>query len=548
MPRIPIPTAQTGPGTIQARAASPNSFGAQAAQGLSELGNTFDAIGQKIQDNQDRLDTLSLASQYDIALDKKKAEIASTPDLDKHGDLLADAKDSIQDELIEAKPGLSSAAEAAFRGHAVQRYTTAAIDLAHSGRALKAERQIIDLTNTVQGFVDKEAVIAPDAVFERDLGHRLGQSRERANHLIQTFVDNGTLHPKAAEQLHEQMSYRYWTQRANAHPEEVMRAVASGKLQPDDFPMDQEKAIHYNNVAVNVLHQRQAAADRAEKDAEHAIKRTQEVTAAQATADILEGTPVNVSGLVRTRSLDDSVGRTLVELQTKLATAPNLANYQRGLAPQIEATLNSLKYNGKPLPPGLDQGLISNFMEGDILKEEFTHLMTVYRGVQDHKATTGKELANQDVSHAHAKLEQGLRTTGPADKFDALSNQTIVDATEYFYRRMNQQPDADPWKVKTEAENIFKPVIEKRLGLSKQDKAVLDDARITGMVHTKAITPAAARALREQTQNEEGARIVQEALKNLPPPPPPGFLERLRGLIPKQGEAKPRNSPGVMGE
>jgi hypothetical protein len=309
--------------------------------------------------------------------------------------------------------------------------------------------------------------------------------------------------------------------------------------------MDQEKFHEYVNLAVGTLHAQQLGATAAEKAEDDRIKHAKALNAVLLTADLLEGKLVTdrIPALLRTRVLDDTTARTLVETQIKLTAAPDMAKYQKGQAATLEAALNEQKYDNKPLDPHLSENITDDFLQGRILKEEFTHLMGVQREVDAYKHQQGKEQGNEDVTHAHANLVQRLRTTGPADKFDALSEQTIAEAGQFFYRRMNQQPTADPWKVMKEAEDIFRPAIEKRLGLNKGDKAVLDDARMQGLVHTKVISPAAHRAYRDKTQEQEGWNIVQDALKNLPPPPQPGFFERLF----KQKQAEARKPAGVMG-
>lgn len=553
MPRIRTYTAETGPGVQQAPQVSADSFGAQAFQGITQLGRSFSAVGQKIQQNQDQLDLIRLSGEYEVGLDQKKAEIASHPDLESHGQMFQDASQTLHDDLVKANPGVSSAVQTAFKGHAMKLSTTAQIDLAHQGREIAVERQVVDLHARAESLVDVQAMVPPGEAFGRDTSHIPGRVRNTVDHLLTSFTKNGTLHPLKAEQLRESLNHRYWEQRATEYPEQVMQVVASGKLGFDDFNMDQAKSQHYNALAVSVLHGRQAEADKAVRAQEAVVKATQETNARMLTADILEGKPTGaaIPTLLRTRELSDNDGRTLTEFQRTLANAPNLANYQKGYAAKIEAKLEQQKYDNKPLDPRMAMGLVDDFNAGRIVKDEFTHLMGVVRGVDDYKHQTGKESANQNVSHAHSNMVGDLQTTGPADKFDALSKQTIEEADKFFWRKVGQDPNADPWKVAEEAGKIFKPVIEKRLGLSKTDKAVLDDARMVGLVHTKAISPAAHKAYKDKTQAEEGWRIVQETLKNLPPPPPPGFFERFKGINPfKKNEAaaaKPRNAPGVMG-
>ncbi len=171
------------------------------------------------------------------------------------------------------------------------------------------------------------------------------------------------------------------------------------------------------------------------------------------------------------------------------------------------------------------------------------------RGVQDYRNQGGKESHNQDVSHAARNLKDRLKTTGPMDAYDMVSERNIAHAEQFFYRRMAQDPNADPWRVMEEGEKIFGTVSEKRDQIKGTDKARLEDARMHGLAESKAISPAAHKAYRDKQQEQAGWNIVQEALKNLPPPPPPGFFERLRGLLPKgNAEKKTRKEPGVMGE
>src|SRR5262245_31592466 len=126
MPRIKTFTAETGPGILPAVTVSPNSFGAQAASGISELGKGFEAIGAKLQDNKDQLDLVTLNGQYELQLAEAKATIADHPDLERHGEMFQEVNQKIQDRLIKDNPDMSEAVHRAFQNHAVKQYTTAA--------------------------------------------------------------------------------------------------------------------------------------------------------------------------------------------------------------------------------------------------------------------------------------------------------------------------------------------------------------------------------------------------------------------------------------
>ena len=498
------------------------------------------------------MDVLKLASQYEIQLDQAKADIANHPDIEKHGAMLQAANDAIQTDLIKKNPNVSSAAQTAFEHHAIQRYTVAAVDLAQMGRAKAVERQVVDLTQRGEAIVDAASMVAPGNAFGNDRSHIPGQERATVEHLIQSFTDNGTLHPQKAEELKDRLNNRYWEQRATEFPEHVMQVVGTGKLGFDDFNMDQAKAQHYNAIAVNVLNQRQAAVDRAAKAEEAAVKKGQELTAASVTADIIERKPVNVAPLVRSRQLDDTRGQTLNDLQTNYAQEQDPAKYQKGLAANTEMMLEQQKYDNKPLDTRLVDTITDDFLRDRITKDEHTHLMGVLASVEAYKHQEGKEDANKHIANAKDVLDRKLRVVGPGGMFlKPISEQTIAEANEFYYRRIRQDPKADPFKIMQEAVDIFRPGVEKDIGLSKIEKTTLDHARLEDLVHQKAVSPAAAKALRAKEEDTEGKRIVQEALKNLPPPPPPGLFDRLQGLNPfkkKEAIAGERKPAGVMGE
>lgn len=511
---------------------SPNSYGGQAFGQISEFGQKLEEIGAKLQAQRDETDLVSKVADYKVRLAQLPIEIINDPNIAPE-DRVANFKAKADEFREKLNEGANDTVQRTLSNHAVG---LTAEGLIHMQSADVAE-QI--QTERAKLNAQQERLAVDEAAKEAG-GDYYGATatRQERQALLKRAETRRILNPIETQALDDHSRNTKWEMVATNNPYAVMQLIASGNLRD----MDPAKSQHYFNVAVNVLNQRQAALDRADKEAERAIKRTQEVTAAQATADVIEGKPVAIAPLVRSRALDDAVGRTLQELQRKLVSSQDPAKYQKGLAASMEASLEQQKYDNKPLDPRLAETIMDDYYRDRITKDEFTHLMSVVRGVDDYKHQAGKEDTNNDISHAHAKLEQSLRTTGPADKFDALSNQTIVDATEYFYRRMKQQPTADPWKIKKEAEDIFKPVIEKRLGLSKEDKAKLDDAKMDSMLQSKVITPAGHKAYRDKSQEERGWNAVQDAIKNLPPPPPPGYFERLKKMFEPTQERK----QGVM--
>jgi len=521
---------------------SPDSFGASGFNELTKFGLAAQDALFKLQAQRDETEVIGKTNDYRVRLAQLPDEIVKDENV-KPEDRMAQFKiraDAFRDTLNEdANPTV----QRTLSNHAA---SLMAEDLIHM--------QTADITEQTQR-ARATGTILQDQLAEREAGQiASGQSeaalktrRERME-LNARDVERRIKNPVEALAEDRRAQNKTWESVAQKNPDYIMQLQAD-VLKSGTTPagMDPEHLPQYVSIAVSTMHasQAQETADLKRQGAQ--VKLAQDANARNLTADILEGKPIGnqIPALLRARGLDDAVGRTLAELQTKLLAAPDMTQYQKGLAGQMEASLSALKYDNQALQDGLEQGLQSEFLQGHILKEEFTHLMGVFRGVEEYKHQQGKELGNQDVTHAHANLVQRLRTTGPADKFDALSEQTLAEAGQFFYRRMNQQPTADPWKVMKEAEDIFRPAIEKRLGLSKTDKAQLDDAKMQGLTHTKAMSPAGLKAYRDKAQEQAGWNIVQEALKALPPPPPPGFFERLREMV---APSKERKAPGVMGE
>lgn len=553
MPKIPVFTA-TGTQGINALSAgvpkiadpTPAAFGAEGFKGMSTLGGAFLAIDAKMQEQNERLGLVKMATDFGLQLDKIKADAINQPTPELGAKYLQDESEKALKEV--EKQHTSNSQLIAIRTHAQEAWGRASIEVATEGRKRLVEKTIANY----DAQSDRLTSLAASAATDEEAVNYLQQDKDLRAGLTAANV----LSPKDAAARAATASNRFWELKAMKNPEMVMGIfadVSEGASHPAD--MDPQKLGHYYNIAVGTLNARHTQRDNESKAQEAQVKATQQQNANLITADILEGKPgatANIPALLRARGIDDGVARTLVELHQKMSTAPDMTKYQSGLAAQIEATLSAMKYSPEALQDGLEQGLVSDFTEGRILKTEFTHLMGVFREVESHKQQSGKELSNREVNHAHDNLVGRLKTTGPADKFDALSEQTVKEAEQFFYRRMAQQPNADPWAVMQEAEKIFKPVIEKRLGVNSADQQKLDDAKMKALRQSGAISAAGYKAWKDGAdQANAGRAIVEETIKALPPPPQPGFLERMnpfgkKGEQPKAAP-KPRKKPGFFG-
>lgn len=527
MPTIDVYTAQARTPTINAPKVSPDSFGGNIGGSLQQLGNQFLAIDQRLKDQQDRLDIAMMAAEYDQKIDAAKSQIATTQDIAQHGKLLQDQHKTILSELNEG--AYSETAKKAFLVHATGQYANHAIDLAHTGRRIMAERQVANFQKQSEFLIDQAA--SARTAIERD--RFLGIQKD----LHAGMVQNGLLDPSQALQHEQHLRDRYWEQRARLSPQEVLFLAAEGK--PVEG-MDNAKMTHYSNIAVGVINAR-------DKQQEREVKQLQEANEATVMSDVLSGQALDVAGtlseMVRSRGLDSksasflmAVEKTIRERQGQVAQVP-------GLAQKLESELSGMKYS-----PGVTSKsvtlkraqILAEFNAGHIGEDDFKHLMAVWRGTFDWVNRDDTDGVSRNVSHAHSNLMGDLRTVGPMG-FDGLAEATRAEAERYFYAEMDKNPKANPWDIAKKAREIFKPVLEERQRLAETDKSRLDNAKVDALKELGAISPAAHRAWKEQDQENQGQRIVDEALKNLPPPVEPSLWDRILNMFNgKEGEAPKR--------
>lgn len=521
MPRLPQPTAQGRAAIADVPSASPWHFGAQAFGQITAFGEHIQKAADTIKARQDELDLTKADDAYRVRLDGITQAIAKEPDLTKHRELFDSGVAEAQKDILKAYPNLSSAAQQVLEGTFSKRAASAAIETAHLTQKMGVTQVLTDYDTLANNRVSR-AAMSTDPALAADALNEIDDHRNRN-------VATGMMDAAAAQKDAEARQDQYWKIVAQHRPGYVLALPGDGD---DLMTMDPARRQEYRNLATNTL-RAQALAN------EQVVKQEQDANARRLTADILAGKPIGTAlvDLTRSGQLDDKDARTLDELHQKVALRPNLAQYVPGLSGNMEANFRTLKYSMEPLPTGMEMMIANRVVEGAITKEEGTHLMSVWQSVVDHRNTAGNESSNRVVNHAHDNLVRSLTTAGPLDKYDKLTGQTITEAERFFYNRLESDPKADPWAVMKEAESIFKPVIKDRLNIDKPDQMLLDDAKMRALVKSKAMSPAAYKAWQEQTQQQTGQSIVDDALRALPPPQPPGFFESMKNWWPSAEEA-----------
>jgi hypothetical protein len=524
MPRVPQPTAQGRPAEAGVPTASPWQFGAQAFGQLEAFGESIEKAAHAIKERQDELNLTRADDAYRVRMADVMQTVTNEPDTMKHRDLFDKGVADAQQEVRQMYGGLSAPAQQVLERVFSRRTATAQIETAHLTQKMGVEQVLVDSDQLASARIERAAT--SDRETAAGLINEIDDHRNRN-------VAKGMMSPKEAAADAEKRQHDYWTIFAQSRPGEFL-ALPDDVSKTMPMRMDPTKRQHYANIAVNAIRQNTAAN-------ELAVKQRQDQTARELTADALEGKPVQnqIPDLLRSGALSKDDGTTIAALERTLLTAPDPSHYVKGMAGGLEAIFRRMKYSTEPLPSNTETRLVQAFNDGKIVKDEMTHLMSVWQSTVDHRSQQGKEGGNQIVTHAHANLIRSLRTTGPADKFDALSEQTITEAERFYYNRLESDPKADPWKVMKEAESIFKPVIKDRLNMSTVDQSALDDAKMQALLKSKAITPAAYKAWQRQKIEREMTDLSSSA--SPPIPETGGFQEWVDSL--KQWWPKPEGAP-----
>ncbi len=510
MPTLPQFTAEGRPGITSTPMTSPDSFGAQAGAGLQALGQSFQIIDKKLKDQRDKIELSRMASEYAIQSDALKAKVLQEPDYTKHAAMFQEGEQQIREKIADTSP--SKDVSTAFEAHSNITYGSNQVALAGESRRIEAEKQLVDYQTQSEDMVDRAA---------------LATSPEEANSiravqedLTSSMVKNGLLHPAKAQLAREQMNDRYWQQRARRNPQDIL------KLYADKTPiagMDNEKLGNYLNIAMSEL-------GRIDKQQNTEIKGLQEGNQARFTEQAIKGEldRGTLASVIAERGLDPDKAAGLIELNLKMQKQQGLDKILPQRTGQIETRLRGMKFDPDVTPEKMDQFrqlIFDEFTKDHISKEDFQHLNGVWQSAQDWLHSEGRSNQNRAVSHAHEVLQDSLRVVGPL-AFDALGQQTMRNAAEYFYREMDKDPKQNAMDVAVKAEKIFKPVLAERQKLGQNDQDKLDDAKMSALRQSGALSEAAYKDWKGGMESKKGQRIVDNFLSTLPPEEETGWFDR----------------------
>ena len=366
-------------------------------------------------------------------------------------------------------------------------------------------------------------------------------SMQRGLDLIDNAKVNGLLPPTEVAKLKQNwkadVGGKYWQTVSQLDPTKILQLESDyrtkGAHLPDD--MDPTKLDTYRQMAYGTLDRSQRQRDAMNKAHEEAIKATQEQNYRGLYSQVLQRDPKAVEALpemMATQGLTveqaDKIRSTAEHLAKQDADNPALKQ-SSGLARfEFQKQVTRAKFGDGDLS-AIENDLTDQVTSGQMLATDAQAIMSQINEAQGHLQSEEKKSYNDDVQRAHKNVMSALTTTGIMDKFDALSEETKKNADEYFYKRLAQEPNANPWQIREETLKIFEPILKQRkeVGMQEGDKLKLDDARIEAGVQSGALSKAAAKAMRDQTQQDIGMRLREQFIKSYVPPQP-SMMERIQ--------------------
>jgi hypothetical protein len=366
-------------------------------------------------------------------------------------------------------------------------------------------------------------------------------SMQRGLDLIDNAKINGLLPPTDVAKLKQNwqadVGNKYWQTVSQLDPTKILNLESDYRTKGAHLPegMDPTKLDTYRQMAYGTLDRSQRQRDAMNKAHEESIKATQEQHYRELYSQVLQRDPKAVEALpemMATQGLTveqaDKIRSTAEHLAKQDADNPALKQ-SSGLARfEFQKQVTRAKFGDGDLS-AIENDLTDQVTSGQMLATDAQAIMSQINEAQGHLQSEEKKSYNDDVQRAHKNVMSALTTTGIMDKFDALSEETKKNADEYFYKRLAQEPNANPWQIREETLKIFEPILKQRkeVGMQEGDKLKLDDARIEAGVQSGALSKAAAKAMRDQTQQDIGMRLREQFIKSYVPPQP-SMMERIQ--------------------
>ena len=366
-------------------------------------------------------------------------------------------------------------------------------------------------------------------------------SMQRGLDLIDNAKINGLLPPTEVAKLKQNwqadVGGKYWQTVSQLDPTKILQLESDYRTKGAHLPegMDPTKLDTYRQMAYGTLDRSQRQRDAMNKAHEESIKATQEQNYRGLYSQVLQRDPKAVEALPEMMA---NQGLTVEQADKIRSTAEHLAKQDAdnpalkqssGLARfEFQKQVTRAKFGDGDLS-AIENDLTDQVTSGQMLATDAQAIMSQISEAQGHLQSEEKKSYNDDVQRAHKNVMSALTTTGIMDKFDALSEETKKNADEYFYKRLAQEPNANPWQIREETLKIFEPILKQRkeVGMQEGDKLKLDDARIEAGVQSGALSKAAAKAMRDQTQQDIGMRLREQFIKSYVPPQP-SMMERIQ--------------------
>jgi len=405
MPRIPVLHAEGRPGILQL----PRPTGAGFVQGFGELGK----LGEKLQDQQDKLDLAQLAGEYEGGLAEIRLGLKQDPDFKSHPTKFTQRVTQLQGEL--AKRATSATVRQALQAHIARTLPKETVEVQTEALTLWTQHQLAGL-DVIEESLSKDAAEAatPEARDDKIMlyeGLLLGAEQQRILSPVQRQQKRRSFNEKVLERNMEFL--------ARTNPTELYVRERDGAFAGLD-PVKRERIV---GIAVRLQ-------EKAERETERIFKDERDVR-------VRELVTLARDGQLTQRQLDEDariwrMGREDYDrIRDHMEKGPTLASNPD--------TLKHMTLEVRTRPrEALTGELASLYRNNNLNRDDYQQLDNELKTL----LKSGSE--RSDIRFRHSQAEQLIRTAYGADNpfFRRLQGAEIDTAIALAYRDLTAESSA----------------------------------------------------------------------------------------------------------
>lgn len=486
MPQIPMITAEGRgvtegtPGVLRGRAPGPQALGYQVGQGLTELGRSFTEVADKLQYQQDQLDVVGKAGDYNVRLAEARREIMLDGNLKTADQRLLAYKKRMQEFGKELLADANPAVSRTLQRHMMESLSHGMIQL----RSEDLTRQLNGLRADLSKAQERSADVEGMALATGDQDGALRARTERLQ-LLESAKAFGTINDMEAMAEDDRATNRTWELVATRNPDYMLKLYGNhlaGEAPPAG--MDTQKFGHYAGIARGVINARSAQSEK-----EQAKLVDEQIRGIHG---IMWGTPdtgggrdasieINqIKGMLTAKQYEDLLKDNKALNDARVNPTADQKRFSQYNQTYLFDLAKRAKYQPDLLSKEINEDIVKAavFTKKSLLPEDATMIFTAIAEARAHHESGDSALRKAQTDAMHS-LE--VYVPMQSDPSDAFTLKNIQDTMQRQLRlEMDAKPNATPQEIQEMANNIRANGEMRILGAQKRNLAQVDE-QLMGM-------------------------------------------------------------------